>query len=213
MNFAFKTIHQFNDTLKDEKTCYEFFEQVRWNGVPVCPHCGSLKKPYKVKARCKFKDIPSYRCSERLCDLPFTVRTGSIFEGSKVEFRKWLQAAFELSVCKNGISSVELANRIGTSQKTAWLINHKLRGMLNDTQPELLKDVTQLDETLIGGKNRNKHIDKRIPNSQGRSAKGKTIVFGVKSLSGKVRTKVVPNVEADTLIPIIEKWIEKGSIM
>lgn len=213
MNFAFKTIHEFNDYFKDEKTCYEFFEQVRWNNVPVCPHCGSLKKPYKVKARGKFTDIPSYRCSERLCDLPFTVRTGSIFEGSKVEFRKWLQAAFELSICKNGISSVELANRIGTSQKTAWLINHKLRGMLNETQPELLKDVTQLDETLIGGKNRNKHIDKRIPNSQGRSAKGKTIVFGAKSLSGKVRTKVVPNVEADTLIPIIEKWIEKGSIM
>ena len=84
MEYTFKTIAEFNDYFKDEKTCYEFLEQQRWNGVPVCPHCGSTKTPYKVKPRGKFTDIPSYRCSERQCDLPFTVRTGSIFEGSKV---------------------------------------------------------------------------------------------------------------------------------
>jgi transposase-like protein len=213
MDFAFKTIHQFNDYFKDEKTCYEFFEQQRWeNGIPVCPHCGSAKY-YKVKARGKFTDIPSYRCGIRECGLPFTVRTKSIFEGSKVEFRKWLQAAFEISICKNGISSVELGNRIGVSQKTAWFINHRLRGMLIETEPTLLTDVTQIDETNLGGKNSNRHADKRVKGGQGRSSKGKTTVFGARSLNGKVRAKVVPNVLASTLIPIIESWIEKGSIM
>lgn len=212
MNFAFKTIHEFNDYFKDEKTCYEFFEQQRWNGVPVCPHCASAKF-YKVKARGKFTDIPSYRCANRECGLPFTVRTKSIFEGSKVEFRKWLQAAYEISICKNGISSVELASRIGTSQKTAWFINHRLRDMLTDTDPSLLKDVVSVDETAIGGKNKNKHADRKIPHSQGRSYKGKTTVFGARSLTGEVRTKVIPNVEASTIIPVIENWIEKGSIM
>lgn len=212
MDFAFKTIHEFNDYFKDERTCYEFFEQVRWNGVPVCPHCQSAKF-YKVKSRGKFIDIPSYRCANRDCGLPFTVRTKSIFEGSKVEFRKWLQAAFEISTCKNGISSVELSVRIGTSQKTAWYINHRLRGMLEETEPALLRNVAQVDEALIGGKNKNKHADKKIPHSQGRSSKGKTTVFGVRGLNGEVRTKVIPNADALTLIPIIEKWIEKGSIM
>jgi transposase-like protein len=213
VNFAFKTIHQFNDYFKDEKTCYEFFERQRWeNGVPVCPHCGSTKY-YKVAARGKFKDIPSYRCGIRECGLPFTVRTKSIFEGSKVEFRKWLQAAFEISICKNGISSVELAARIGTSQKTAWFINHRLRGMLIETEPALLQDVAQIDETNVGGKNSNRHADKKVKGGQGRSPKGKTTVFGARSLTGKVRAKVVPNVLAETLIPIIENWIEKGSIM
>lgn len=212
MNFAFRTIHEFNDYFRDEKTCYEFFEQVRWGGIPVCPHCGS-EKYYKVKARGKFTDIPSYRCGNRSCDLPFTVRTKSIFEGSKVEFRKWLQAAFELSICKNGISSIELGNRIGVSQKTAWFINHRLRGMLTETEPTLLQDVIQMDETTVGGKNKNRHADKKIQGGQGRSSKGKTTVFGARSLTGKVRAKVVPNVLAETLIPIIESWIEKGSIM
>lgn len=213
MNFAFKTIHQFNDYFKDEKTCYEFFEKQRWeNGQPVCPHCGSVKY-YKVKARGKFQDIPSYRCGIRKCGLPFTVRTKSIFEGSKVEFRKWLQAIFEISTCKNGISSVELATRLGVSQKTAWFINHRLRGMLEETEPALIQYVAAVDETLVGGKSKNKHAHKREPHSFGRAAKGKTKVFGARSLTGQIRTKVVPNVDAKTLIPIIEKWVAKGSIM
>jgi len=212
MKFAFKTIHEFNDYFKDEKTCYKFFENIRWNDVPVCPHCGS-EKYFKVKARGKFKDIPSYRCANRECDLPFTVRTKSIFEGSKVEFRKWLQAAYEISVAKKGISSVELSVRIGTSQKTAWHINHRLRGMLKEIEPTLLRDVVQLDETLVGGKNKNRHSDKKIAHSQGRSSKGKTTIFGARGLLGQVRTQVIPNVESYTIQPIVERWVEKGSIM
>lgn len=213
MEFAFKTIHEFNDYFKDELTCYEFFEGIRWAGVPVCPHCGTLKTPYKVKARGKFQNIPSYRCSERACGLPFTVRTKSIFEGSKVEFRKWLQAAYEITTDKKGISSIELGIRIGVSQKTAWFINHRLRAMLKETEPTLLRDFAALDETLVGGKNKFKHADKKIPNSQGRSSKGKSTVFGARGLRGQVKTQVVPNVEAETLIPIVNKWVTKGSIM
>ncbi|MBA4167143.1 MAG: IS1595 family transposase [Chitinophagaceae bacterium] len=212
MNFAFKTINEFNDYFKTEKVCYEFFEQIRWNGSPVCPHCGNAKY-YTVKARGKFTDIPSYRCADRTCGLPFTVRSKSIFEGSKVELKKWLQAVYEISTCKNGISSIELATRIGTSQKTAWFINHRLRGMLNETQSTLLTDVVSVDECSIGGKNKNKHADKKVPHSQGRSYKGKTAVFGARGITGEVRTKVIPNVEAATIVPIIEQWIEKGSIM
>lgn len=212
MNFAFKTIHEFNDHFRDELTCYQFFEQVRWNGVPVCPHCGN-EKYYKVKARGKFTDIPSYRCADRKCGLPFTVRTKSIFEGSKVEFRKWLQAVYEITVCKNGISSIELAARIGVSQKTGWFINHRLRVMLKETEPTLLRDFAAIDECLVGGKERFKHADKKIPHSQGRSSKGKTAVFAARGLLGQIKVQVVPNVEAQTLIPIIEKWVEPSSIM
>lgn len=140
--------------------------------------------------------------------MPFTVRTKTIFEGSKVEFRKWLQAAYELSIGKKGISSIELGVRIGVSQKTAWFINHRLRSMLTETAPEILRDIVQLDETLVGGKNKNRHADKKIPNSQGRSSKGKTTVFGARGLLGTVKTQVIPDVEAATIKPIVEKWVE-----
>lgn len=212
MDFRFKTIHEFSDFFKDEKICYEFYEQVRWNNSPVCPHCGS-NKFYRAKPRGRFIDIPSYRCANRACDLPFTVRTKSIFEGSKIELRKWFQAIYEISISKKGISSIELASRIGVSQKTAWFINHRLRIMLKETQPKLLKDVVQLDETFVGGKNKNRHTDKKMPHSQGRSLKGKTTVFGARGLIGEVRTQVIPNAEAETIKPIVDKWVEKGSIM
>ncbi len=166
MNFNFKTISEFNDYFKDEKTCYEFLESQLWRGVPVCPHCATAKKPYTVKARGKFQDIPSYRCSERSCGLPFTVRTGGIFEGSKIELRKWLQASYEITISKKGISSYELATRIGVSQKTAWFINHRLRAMLTETNPELLTGTIEADETFVGGLQKNKHVSKKIIRSE-----------------------------------------------
>lgn len=202
MELNFKTIQQFNDFFKDERTCYEWYEKLRWAGGIACPHCGSVKTPYKAKPRGKFQDIPSYRCSERACSLPFTVRTGTIFEGSKVEFRKWLQAAYELTTSKKGISSLELGIRLGVSQKTAWFINHRLRTMLTETAPELLGgggEIVEVDETFVGGKNKNRHAKKKVKNSQGRSQEDKTAVVGLLQRDGKVKTFVVKDTSKETL--------------
>jgi len=218
MDFNFKNISEFNNYFKDEKTCYEFLETQVWNGVPVCPHCATAKAPYKVKARGKFTDIPSYRCSERACGLPFTVRTGSIFEGSKVELLKWFQAAYEISISKKGISSVELATRIGVSQKTAWFINHRLRAMLTETNPELLSGIIEVDETFVGGKEMNKHYSKKnggkgklASKVSARGTVGKTMVLGVLQREGKVRTFVVSDRKANTLQPIMRENVETNS--
>lgn len=213
--FPFKTIHEFNDFFKDEKSCYEFYEKERWeDGIPVCPHCGTAKKAYKVKARGKFQDIPSYRCSEAACDLPFTVRTGSIYEGSKVELRKWFQAVYEITTSKKGISSVELATRLGVSQKTGWLMNHKIRTMLENTAGELLGEsgkTVQADETYVGGKNKNRHKDKKIEGSQGRSVADKTPVVGLIEKGGRVMTFVTPDTSAETLCQIIDNNVCDGA--
>ena len=213
--FPFKTIHEFNDFFKDEKTCYEFYEKQRWeDGVPVCPHCGTARKAYKVKARGKFTDIPSYRCSEPACDLPFTVRTGSIYEGSKVELRKWFLAIYEITTSKKGISSVELATRLGVSQKTGWLMNHKIRTMLQDNATELLGEsgmTIQADETYVGGKNKNRHKDKKVESSQGRSAADKTPVVGLIEKGGRVMTFVTQDTTAETLTQIIDNNVVDGA--
>lgn len=223
MDFTFKTIAEFNDYFKDEKTCYEFLETQRWNGVPVCPHCATAKKPYTVKARGKFQDIPSYRCSERACGLPFTVRTGSIFEGSKVELRKWLQASYELSISKKGISSVELATRIGVSQKTAWFINHRLRSMLIETAPDmLLTGVVEVDETYMGGKEKNKSKKVRAANkAKAAELSGKTrnvypvdtkvAVLGILERGGKLRVQPMVSASKEVLLPILAKNINTNA--
>ena len=217
MNYAFKTIAEFNDYFKDEKTCYEYLESQVWQGVPVCPHCATAKKPYKVKARGKFQDIPSYRCSERACGLPFTVRTDSIFEGSKVELRKWLQAAYEITISKKGISSYELATRIGVSQKTGWFINHRLRAMLTETNPEILSGTIEVDETFVGGLEKNKHVSKKVKRSpisrtlDEKIVTPKTVVLGLLQRDGKVRSFVVPNTQGVTLNPVMRANVETNS--
>lgn len=212
MNFAFKTIAEFNDYFKDEKTCYEFLENMVWGGTPVCPHCATAKKPYTVKARGKFQDIPSYRCSERACGLPFTVRTGSIFEGSKVELRKWLQAAYEISISKKGISSVELASRIGVSQKTAWFINHRLRTMLTETNPEILSGEVEIDETYYSGKNINRHKSKKV---KGTGMVEKSPMVGLLQRDGKVILKVLGKGQAtgENIRPIVRKHVSTDAML
>ncbi|MEO6833124.1 MAG: IS1595 family transposase, partial [Chitinophagaceae bacterium] len=187
------------------------YEESRWAGVPVCPHCASIKNPYSVKPRGKFQDIPSYRCSESACKLPFTVRTGTIFEGSKVELRKSFQAIYEITTSKKGISSIELGTRIGVSQKTAWLLNHKIRTMLAETQPELLEGMIEVDETFVGGKQKNRHANKRIDYSAGEQ--DKTPVVGLMQRGGKVITFVANDVTSETLNAIIDKNVSSTAII
>lgn len=216
MNYNFKSLLQLNDYFKEEKTCYEFLAQQIWqDGKSVCPHCGSTNV-YTTKSRStkpSKKDIPEYRCASKECGKKFSTTTGTIFESSKVPLRTWFAAIYLITTHKKGISSLQLATDLQITQKTAWFLLHRVREMYKISAPEMLTDVVQIDESFFGGKNKNRHSDKKIPNSQGRSGKGKTTVIGARGLNGKVKTEVIPNVESETIIPIVEKWVEKGSIM
>jgi transposase-like protein len=214
MTANFKSLLQLNDYFKEEKTCYEFLANQIWDsGKPVCPHC-HYTIVYTTKSRStkpSKKDIPEYRCGSKYCGKKFSTTTGTIFEASKLPLRTWFAAIYLITTHKKGISSLQLATDLQITQKSAWFVLHRIRDMYKVSAPDMLVDVVQLDEVYIGGKNKNRHADKKKEGSQGGA--GKTMVFGARGICGKVKTQVIPNAESDTIIPIVEKWVEKGAIM
>jgi len=102
----------------DAESARAYLEQKRWPDGAICPACNEAKR---VHAR---KD-GFYRCNACLND--FTVRTGTIFERSKVPLHKWLDVMYLLVTALKGISSLQLAKQIGVTQKTAWFMLQRLR--------------------------------------------------------------------------------------
>jgi lambda repressor-like predicted transcriptional regulator len=83
-------------------------------------------------------------------------------KNSKISLQKWFLALYIASNHKKGISSLQLSRDLGVTQKTAWFILHRIREMLRDKAPAMLRNVVEIDETFIGGKNKNRHADKKV---------------------------------------------------
>jgi transposase-like protein len=201
MELHFKSLPKLLDHFKDNATCIAFLEQQRWGKNPICPHCGN-KEVYRTNRGFKCKG----------CSKKFTVTVGTVFENSKIKLNIWFAAIYLCTAHKKGISSLQLHRDLGVTQKTAWFMLHRIREMLRQKKSPLLQGTVQADETFVGGKNKNRHADKKIEASQGRSVKDKTPVFGLVN-EGKVNTEVITDTKATTLKPIIEAMVEKGAIV
>jgi len=227
MESSFKNLQQLLDFFKDDAICKAYYEQKRWGGNVACVHCGSLKV---------YRTNRGFKCGEKLCAKKFSVTVGTIFENTKISLRLWFAAMYLISTSKKGVSSLQLAEQLGITQKTAWFVNHRIREMLKDAVSTKLNDTVEVDESFIGGKNKNRHKDKKVENSQGRSFKDKTPVVGLlqraakyeiverphKVIKGRTvkekvilkQSKVILQVATDTqqktVEPIIEANVEKG---
>ena len=175
MTFTFTTLIKLLDHFQDEKTCYEFLEQQIWGGIPACPHCGSIhvytrknrsKNPAKV-------DVNEYKCAEKGCNVNFTATVGTIFESSKLPLRTWFAAIWLTTTTSKGISSANLAKQLGITQKSAWFVLSRIREMFASTEPNmLLTGIVEVDETYVGGKEKNKSKSVRAKNKAANNPDG-----------------------------------------
>lgn len=172
----FKSLQQLLKTFPDEQSCIDYLFSLRSN----CPRC-EHKKVWR------FKDGKRFKCAG--CKKQFTMKTGTMFEHSNLSLRQWF-IAFHLNIqSKKGVSSYYAAEEIECTQKTAWHRLSCIRKTLEKAQPDKMQGVVQADETMVGGKNKNRHYNKRIAKNA-----DKSIVFGIYSNStGEVKTMVVPN--------------------
>jgi len=203
----FKSLTHLLDHFRDEQTCIEYYEAIRWNGNPVCPHCGA-EKPYKTNR--------GYKCSDSVCYKKFTVKVGTIFEASNIKFRVWIAAIYLCTVHKKGISSVQLSIDLGITQKSAWFVLHRIREMLKLQAPAMLgeNEIVEVDESYVGGKEKNRHYGKKQSENPELANDGtpytkKKIV----ERNGKIILKHVPSAHSENMVSFIKKHVPKGSHM
>ena len=202
--FGFNILIEFYNKFPDEQSCIDYLEKSRWGDIVISPF-DPTSKVYKCKGnRYKCKNTGKY----------FNVRTGTIFENSKVSLRKWLLASYFIADMKRGVSSIQLSKLIGVTQKTAWFMIQRIQNCFNiEIEEPCLEGEIEVDETYVGGKNKNKHSSKKVKNAQGRSLKEKTPVFGMVQREGFVVAYVVTDTKGKTLLPLIYETVHTNSII
>jgi len=207
--------------IQTEADAYEFMERLRWNGIPVCPHCGAERAYFLNPANGVSRKTRTGAGSQRrvwkcaVCRRQFSVLTGTIFHGSKVALRTWLFVVFEMCANKNGIAAREIERKYDVTPKTAWFMVHRIReAMKLEPLAGMLRGTIVADETFIGGLPKNKHQQgraKRLPDGAGaRSTYApKTAVLSLVSKeTGEVRSKVVADVTGHTLRKVMAEQVD-----
>ena len=198
----FKSVIELFEVFSTEQSCIDHLEQLRWNGNVVSPF-DSTSKVYKCKDN-------KYRCKNT--GKYFNVRTNTLFDNTKISLRKWFAAVWLVTCHKKGISSLQLSRDIDVTQKTAWFMLQRIRNCFGIENNNNLTNTVELDETYVGGKNKNRHADKKVEFSQGRSTKDKTPVFGMVERKGKLNAKVVPDTTCGTLTRETVRYVKDALV-
>lgn len=203
----YMTVAQFEATFTDEAACKSYLQARRWPQGVRCPRCGN-DKVFPVSSM-PFK-WQCYKCAPG-SGYRFSVIAGTIFENTNKKLRDWFRIVHLMLASKKGMSALQIHRMMGFgSYETTWSMCHKIRAALIAPE-EKLGGIVEVDETFIGGKNKNRHWNKRTP---GTGWLGKDIVVGAVSRKGNVIARVIANIDAMTLNRFVREAVsEKVSLI
>ena len=192
----------------DQDTARTFMERKRWPDGPQCPHCHENER-IGVHAKGYHKCLA--------CKEVFTVRTKTVMERSHIPLHKWIYGMYLLVTSRKGVSSVQLAKKIGIRQSSAWFMLQRLREACR-TPGDPLSGIVEIDETFIGGLEANKHTAKKL--KAGRGTVGKSPVIGMRERTspdsvrkGRVIASTLDTTDRDNIHRAVFSNVEPGSVL
>ena len=184
-----------------QDSCIAWLEKVRWNGTPVCAHCGGTDKigpaPKKPNA---------YWCGS--CRKHFTVTTGTIMHATKTPLQNWIVAIYSVMTARKGVSAMQLSKELGVQYRTAWYMLHRIREACASGEFRL-DNIVEMDEAYIGGREANKHASKKL--RAGRGPVGKVPVMGARERGGATVAKPVKDADGETAKRFAMETVKAGA--
>ena len=187
----------------DDDACRAWLERVRWGSKPACPRCGSLDG---IREAPPSKPKGNYWCKS--CRRFFSVTVGTCLHATKADLQHWIYAIYSVLTARKGVSAMQLSKELGVQYRTAWHMLHRVREACGRGD-FTLSETVEIDETFVGGKEANKHESMKL--HAGRGTVGKEAVVGIRERGGKVKATHAERTDAATLVPLVEKSVEKGA--